>query len=464
MRFGSLLASQQTVGRPFALLSTSATAPFAQRNESGSRRSLSITVKTSLLISFVREHPMSEPSSLVFYNDNDAFCAQWLRNLGDAGLLPVGYVDERSIADIEPSDLAGYEQCHFFAGIGGWPYALRLAGWRGPVWTGSCPCQPLSSAGLGRGHADERHLWPAFYALIAERRPATVFGEQVASKDGREWLAGIRADLEHLGYAVGTADLPAAGIGAPHIRQRLFWVANADERRNEATARLSEPCAPHAEFGGSSAAGGLANADGGNAGAERLQRGGEQRQQSQDGSIGERLAYAGHDDGAAWPARSINQLCASIGERIGSDSAESGLAHTGNSIGWALDDHRQDGCDGTNSGRTQAHGEFGTRSEVRGMGDAARSGDGQRLSISERGGLHEGTARGSSPWSDAEWLPCLDGKARRTQSGIQPLAHGVPNRVGILRGAGNAIVPQVAAEFVRAFIEIAGKSEERTSE
>jgi len=58
---------------------------------------------------------MSEdtPSSLVFYNDNDAFCAQWLRNLGNAGLLPVGYVDERSIIDIEPSDLAGYQQCHF---------------------------------------------------------------------------------------------------------------------------------------------------------------------------------------------------------------------------------------------------------------------------------------------------------------------------------------------------------------
>src|SRR5215831_7704769 len=126
------------------------------------------------------------PSSLVFYNDNDAFCAQWLRNLGDAGLLPVGFVDERSIADIEPSDLAGYDECHFFAGIGGWPYALRLAGWRGEVWTASCPCQPLSSAGRGLGHADSRHLWPAFYALIAQCRPPTIFGEQVASKDGRE--------------------------------------------------------------------------------------------------------------------------------------------------------------------------------------------------------------------------------------------------------------------------------------
>ena len=124
-----------------------------------------------------------------------------------------------------------------------WPYALRLAGWPDDrnVWTGSCPCQPLSSAGQRKGHADERHLWPAFYSLIAECRPAIVFGEQVASKDGREWLAGVRADLEALGYACGAADLCAAGAGAPHIRQRFTgWpTVRASERgpRNHETAK-----------------------------------------------------------------------------------------------------------------------------------------------------------------------------------------------------------------------------------
>jgi DNA (cytosine-5)-methyltransferase 1 len=154
---------------------------------------------------------------------------QWLRELIADGLIAQGEVDERSILDVRPADLAGFDQCHFFAGIGGWSYALRLAGWPDdrPVWTGSCPCQPLSSAGKQKGHADERHIWPAFYELIAECRPSTVFGEQVASKDGREWLAGVRADLEDARYAVGAADLCAAGVGAPHIRQRLFWVADA---------------------------------------------------------------------------------------------------------------------------------------------------------------------------------------------------------------------------------------------
>ena len=162
-----------------------------------------------------------------YYNDNDPYAAQWLRNLVSAGHLPPGDVDNRSILEVSADDLRGYEQCHFFAGIGGWPLALEYAGWRGPVWTGSCPCQPLSSAGKRKGDADERHLWPAFQQLIAECHPGVVFGEQVASKDGREWLSAVRTDLESVGYACGAADLSAAGVGAPHIRQRLYWVANA---------------------------------------------------------------------------------------------------------------------------------------------------------------------------------------------------------------------------------------------
>ncbi|MBM3642354.1 MAG: DNA cytosine methyltransferase [Alphaproteobacteria bacterium] len=164
-----------------------------------------------------------------YYYEIDHYVAQWLRNLIAAGAIASGDVDERSIVDVRADDLGGYTQCHFFAGIGGWSRALRLAGWSDDcsVWTGSCPCQPLSSLGLRKGHADQRHLWPAFHALISECRPSIVFGEQVASADGREWLAGIRADLEAFGYACGAADLCAAGIGAPHIRNRLFWVADA---------------------------------------------------------------------------------------------------------------------------------------------------------------------------------------------------------------------------------------------
>ena len=133
-----------------------------------------------------------------FYHEIDSYCAQWLRSLIDAGHIAPGVVDERSIEDITPNELRGFTQCHFFAGIGVWSYALRLAGWPDdrPVWTGSCPCQPFSQAGKGAGFADERHLWPAWFHLIRECRPATLYGEQVASADGLDWLDLVQADLE----------------------------------------------------------------------------------------------------------------------------------------------------------------------------------------------------------------------------------------------------------------------------
>ena len=182
----------------------------------------------------------------VYYNDADAAACAWLRELIAAGLLPAGEVDERSILEVEPADLRGFVQCHFFAGIGGWPYALRLAGVAEDlsVWTGSPPCQPFSVAGQRKGQDDDRHLAPAFLRLVAACRPDIVFGEQVASaavlgpvggaaRGATEspadwtWFDALAADLEAASYAVAAADLPAAGIGAPHIRQRLFFGAVA---------------------------------------------------------------------------------------------------------------------------------------------------------------------------------------------------------------------------------------------
>ena len=324
----------------------------------------------------------------VYYNEFDRYAAAWLRNLIAAGLLPAGDVDERDIRLVRPSDLAGYRQCHFFAGVGGWPYALRLAGWPddAEVWTGSCPCQPLSSAGKRRGHADERHLWPAFHRLIAERRPATVFGEQVASKDGREWLAGVRADLEALGYAVGAADLCAAGVGAPHIRQRLFWLADAEL---------------HGSF------------------AEHQSRAAENERRLQQ--------LKGHRDAGA-------------------------LADAGTPGRRAL--QRPAGADGRAAVEPDGHRDAGE------LGDA----DGARHALGIRNAGNDTAAAGTAwrqaaqqagAWSDFDLLPCTDGKARRIEPGSFPLAHGVPGRVGRLRAYGNAIVPQVAAEFVSAVMEAA---------
>lgn len=176
-----------------------------------------------------------------YYNDNDPFVAQWLRNLIKEGLIADGDVDDRSIGDVQPGDLRGYTQCHFFAGIGGWSLALRMAGWEDDreVWTGSCPCQPISVIGKKLAEKDERHLWPENHRLIKAIRPSVVFGEQVTGKLASKWLSNVRADLEADDYAFGAADLPVISIDPRHIRRRFYYCAHANEARRPNAQGLS---------------------------------------------------------------------------------------------------------------------------------------------------------------------------------------------------------------------------------
>src|SRR5574341_1240374 len=294
---------------------------------------------------------------------------------GTDGAVVPGVVDTRSIEDVRPSDLHGFTQCHFFAGIGVWSYALRAAGWPHdrPVWTGSCPCQPFSAAGQGAGFADERHLWPAWHHLIEFCEPPVVFGEQVASKAAEPWLDLVQDDMEALGYAFGAVPFPAASIGAPHIRDRLYWVAHSSSSTGLEVAGL-EPARqeqPAAERGGAACE--LADADGRHAGAKRQQCSRQHGQQPQDGGA----CIVGH---------------------------------------------------------AELHNRAGRPSETHG----------------DRPQQLAGPSATRGFWSDAEWIPCRDGKWRPVEPSTFPLAHGAPARVGRLRAYGNAIVAPQAVEFIRA--------------
>ena len=348
-----------------------------------------------------------------YYNEFEPYAAQWLRNLIDSKLIADGDVDDRSIRDVAPGDLKGYTQCHFFAGIGVWSYALRLAGWPDdrPVWTGSCPCQPFSAAGKGAGFADERHLWPEFHRLIAECRPPVVFGEQVASKDGLNWLDTVQSDMEASGYAIGATDLCAASVGAPHIRQRLWFVgerlADADSARHEGH------------------------------GLQPIHGGGERREQvggATRSSATVRLADASNDgsQGRIWGGP--NEERQALDGSTGRNGANCGLEHA-SSLGRERRQTSAPGHDDDGPAPGRQEGEHGTglASPHRLRQDGARPTNGQ--------------------WRDADWLFCRDGKWRPVEPGTFPLAHGAPARVGRLRAYGNAIVPQAAAEVIGAYLD-----------
>ncbi|MCY1216847.1 C-5 cytosine-specific DNA methylase [compost metagenome] len=348
--------------------------------------------------------------AVAYYNEIDPYAAAWLRNLIAAGHIAPGDVDERSIEDVHPDDLRPYTQCHFFAGIGVWSYALRRAGWPDdrPVWTGSCPCQPFSAAGKGTAFDDERHLWPAWHWLIQECRPPVIFGEQVASKDAEPWLDLVSTDLEALAFAIAACAFPSASIGAPHIRDRTYFVAHAESERRPGKLLRTGTGLPQDGIAQDGHVGRLAHTDGRHASAEREQRGGEQRQQPADGGTGD--------------------LANATGSGRREECADAGWRHVGDlSQGLAA-----------------------------GLGPSGSD-------------LRPGPVNGF--WRAADWLLCRDGKWRPVEPGTFPLVDGPAggmgrvradqerfaahtprkdqgSRVGRLRAYGNAINAQQAQIFI----------------
>ncbi|WP_071363967.1 DNA cytosine methyltransferase [Massilia timonae] len=333
----------------------------------------------------------------VYYNEFDKYAADWLVELIAAGHIAPGVVDTRSIEDVHPADLKDFTQCHFFAGIGVWSLALRRAGWPDdrPVWTGSCPCQPFSAAGQGAGFADERHLWPAFHHLIRQHRPAVVLGEQVASKDADPWIDLVQDDMEGVGYRFGAIPFPSAGVGAPHIRDRLYWVAAADggtggKGRAHVRGRADRGHAqPRAGLSGGRVLDGLDHAD--HARLEGLGSGHQAARGQREGSI----------------------------RSVASSSEPVRLA------------------DATSSGRGWGEGQLG----------------GVRTAERCEAGAHGEPGPTNGYWRAADWLGCRDGKWRPVEPGTFPLAHGAAARVGRLRAYGNAINAEAARVFIEAVME-----------
>lgn len=351
-----------------------------------------------------------------YYNEFDPNAASWLRELIAQKLIPIGEIDVRSIADVSHTDLKGFNQCHFFAGIGGWSYALKIGGIPDdyPMWTGSCPCQPFSTAGNRKGKHDERHLWPVFFELIRQCRPPIVLGEQVAAAIAHGWLDDLCDDLEGEGYETRAQVLPACSIGTPHKRDRLYWLAHSK--------------------------------------SQRIGRGRTEGLGSARTAAGERKYSNGE------PVKSVT------------GSATGGVADTNKC--HAIESNR---CvDGSENGETLGNRENFAVAWKSGRASADvlclcyTEYDGQSSDTFGRSFEQIETKSGMLEFegSNTEWVLCRDEKYRPIKSGIEPLVNGIPRgmvygsdssispsstqeaRIIRLKGYGNAIVPQVAAAFI----------------
>ena len=363
-----------------------------------------------------------------YYNDNDPKVCAWLTELVNQNHIPQGDVDCRSITDVDPDKLGQYTQCHFFAGIGGWARALYLADVspETPLWTGSAPCQPFSIAGNSKGYDDERHLAPAWLDLIKVCRPPIIFGEQVASPAARKWLGDLRFEMEALGYRVGAADLCAASVGAPHIRQRLFFGAVLDglghapgttrERRAGSVFAAEAECCGEWVVDGdidirlehaSEAVGGVADAS----------EGGRRRRKDGRGHVGDGPEGRSEDGRVAGPRLEDERLADTNGvRRRGGQRFQEGSVQHGANAGWV-------------------------------------EGDNGPVSVEQLSdGLDDGPGTGEADgfWRDADWLFCTDGKWRPVEPGTQPLAHGLSKNLADVLS-----IAHLVSEEVRRYAEIA---------
>ena len=469
----------------------------------------------------------------VYYNEFDPFAAAWLRELMKAGLIPEGDVDERSIVDVLPSDLKGYTRCNFFAGVGGWELALRLANWPddAEIWTGSCPCQPFSMAGKRRGEADERHLWPVFFGLIRECRPAVVIGEQVSAArtvvpEGvdlqevrdREAVFGLLREFQrghpprflqelHSGTFPETQEEVSGsdqGYNAPVAAESP---REGTYERSEAQSQSARSALRSGPYRDTEACGhgnmrtdrdtvfpdGAESLERTILGSGRLVKGIHEREHSRRAllrecddeymggeqdfadcvgdfstEIGRERAFASIIDGLA-QATTLDSWLAGVRsdmDRIGYEfgaadlcAAGVGAPHVRQRLYWVADANRAGQC-AVAGPICDIRDHIGRRGEVSdGLGDATGAGFEQRRAVAQIRG-DNAFCGFTEPGQIADWngptrlIECSDGPRRiPVEPALFPLASGISNRVGALRGSGNAIVPQVAAEFVKAFME-----------
>ena len=299
------------------------------------------------------------------------------------------------------------------------------------VITGGFPCQPFSVAGKQAGTDDDRHLWPVMFRIIQEFTPRWVIGENVKGlvnlQDGMVFET-VCTDLEGEGYEVRAFNIPAAGVGAPHRRERIWIVAHA--KRYDKTNEIGR--------------------------SDETSRGIQEEHRQDDSSAGLtsrtssiRQTNNGHED--MEDSRRTLQQGTELREK-NEDEVGEGYANQHQRSGSASESNVADTYARLSNGsfeEVQSRGQtFDTSSE--GSTDVANTEssdwhDNEAVTRDGGSSTQEVFGNGSSVSGESSWW--------HTEPDVGRVAHGIPGRVYRLKGLGNSIVPKIAEEIGRAIIK-----------
>lgn len=283
---------------------------------------------------------------------------------------------------------------------------------------GGYPCQPFSSAGQRRGAEDDRHLWPFVLGVVHQVRPTWCLFENVAGHVSLG-LDRVWSDLEAAGYAVQPLIIPACAVGAPHRRDRVWILANAQGHCQWPRLRASAAPGERGPRPGHGRDGAVADAPG-------RGRDGLPEQQGKPSAGRGRPAAHGIGGGALAHTQGL-------GRREG--EPEPGLSQ------W---DAHPDGAGAAGSGVVgNTHGTGFPVPQQPGEPGPEECGQGAWPAAGQRGG---------SPWAGAEWVLCRDGRVRAVAPGVPLLAHGIPERVGQAKAYGNTVIPDIVEIIGRAIL------------
>ena len=305
------------------------------------------------------------------------------------------------------------------------------------IITGGFPCQPFSVAGKQKGTSDDRHLWPEMFRIIKEFTPRWVVGENVKGitniQDGMVFET-VCTDLEGAGYEVRTFNIPAAGVGAPHRRERIWIVANRKESMvNTDDVRLEQHNTAKEETSWwrtsttfeptSDVVNTISNDEG-----RKISRSYEEERRIQE-------EHRQDDSTSRKSSRTSSVRQTNDGHEDLENSRRT--LQQGTELGEKNEDEIREG-------NANQHQRSGSPSESDVANANTRLGNGENEEIQARGKASNFSSSRTGTNGQSWWL---------VEPNVGRVAHGISGRVHRLKALGNSIVPQIAQEIGRAIIE-----------